>query len=334
MTSVASHDARLTWSGAVCLKRSDGWVMPCRLPCDDLEMYPPELRDLAAMPSGVRLRFATDAKAVAFETQPMAAAGNLDLYADNVLAGTAAFKQGDTMIHFKNLSPGEKTLELWLNHILPFCLRAIGLPDGAFLDKSQDLRPKWITYGSSITHCGGAGSPSFTWPAIVSRAKNLNLTSLGFGGQCHVDSMIARFIRDLPAQFISLKLGINVHGGSLSPRTFLPAVLGSIVTIRDGHPGIPLVMCSPIWSPERETMPGPTGLTLEMIRADLRHAVEVLRRRGDRNIHYVDGLNLLGPDLAELLPDLVHPDAEGYKRLGENFLHEVFDMLGVEIPSA
>jgi lysophospholipase L1-like esterase len=37
----------------------------------------------------------------------------------------------------------------------------------------------------------------------------------------------------------------------------------------------------------------------------------------------VDGLSLFGPDLVSLLPDNVHPNAEGYQALGKNFLREV-----------
>ena len=45
----------------------------------------------------------------------------------------------------------------------------------------EDARPKWVTYGSSITHCRTAESPSQTWPGVAARQSGLNLTCLGYG---------------------------------------------------------------------------------------------------------------------------------------------------------
>ena len=68
----------------------------------------------------------------------------------------------------------------------------------------------------------------------------MNLLSLGFGGQAVLDESLSRLIRDLPADAISLKLGINVHNhGCHGLRSFGQAVLGAILTIRDGHPTTP-----------------------------------------------------------------------------------------------
>ena len=144
--------------------------------------------------------------------------------------------------------------------------------------------------------------------------------------------MIARLIRDLSADFVSVKLGINIYGASsLSPRSFRPAVIGTIATIRDGHPDIPFVVCSPIWSPNREKTPNAVGLTLEQMRLEVFEAVESFRCRGDECIYYVDGLKLFDASLAQYLLDGLHPDAAGYRRMGENFLKEVFEVQGLEV---
>ena len=211
-------------------------------------------------------------------------------------------------------------------------MRHIALPEGAHCEKSEDTRLKWVTYGSSITHCRTAGSPATTWPGVVARARDFNLTSLGFGGQCHADPFIARLIRDLSADFISVKIGINIRGAaSLGPRAFRPAVLGTIATIRDGHPHTPFAVCSPIWGHDRETTPNMVGLTLEQMRVEVAEAVESFKKRGDDNIYYIDGLKLFDESLAEYLPDNLHPDATGYEIMGQNFLEEVFGVQGVEV---
>ena len=335
MPSIAADDPRLIWSGAISCESGAGWVKPWRIPHQDQDLYSPGnngLSDRAEMPSGVRLRFATDARTLAFHTEPLAEAGNFDLYADDELVETVAYAAGQTEVRFDSLPAGDKTVELWLSPAMPVALRGIELSEGAAVGKSEDKRLKWVTYGSSISHCRTAGSPSYTWPGVVARAQGFNLTSLGFGGQCHADPMIARLIRDLDADFVSVKIGINIYGGStLSPRTFRPAVIGTIATIRDGHPEVPLIVCSPIWSPAREKTPNAVDMTLERMRVEVADAVESFHSRGDKNIYYVDGLKLFDASLARYLPDDLHPDAEGYRRMGENFLKEVFEVQGVKV---
>ncbi len=330
---VSATDERLVWSGAISLEQSQDWVMPWRLPCEQLDLFPPEvLHENAACPAGVRLRFRTDAEALQILVAPAEADGALDVYADDAFCQTLRFSAGATEVACEGLPLGEKALAIWLDPGVPFRLRGVALPDGARLSANEDTRPRWITYGSSITHCKGARSPSRIWPGVVARSQGLNLTSLGFAGQCHADPMVARLIRDCEADLVSLKLGINIHGnGSLNARTFLPAILGSIALVREGHPHVPLVVCSPILSPPRETTPNAAGLTLVDMREAVSLAVERFRARGDRNLYYVDGLRLFGPDLVDLLPDDVHPNADGYERLGENFVEEVFGRLGVKV---
>ena len=334
MPVIPAADPRLTWSGAISLEEGPGWVKPWRIPHEDQDLYSPGENGLAGraeMPSGVRLRLATDAEELTVRCEPLAADGCFDLGIGGRIAATAPYAAGATEIRFEGLPAGEKPLEIWLSPAMPVALRQIELPGGSDCEKSQDTRPKWIAYGSSITHCRSAGSPAATWPGVVARARDFNLTSLGFGGQCHADPFIARLIRDLPADFVSVKVGINIYGAdSLGPRAFRPAVLGTIATIRDGHPRTPLAVCSPIWSPDRESTPNAVGLTLQQMRVEVAEAVEAFRKRGDANIYYVDGLRLFDESLAEYLPDNLHPDATGYVRMGENFLEEVFGVQGVQ----
>ncbi|MBI5284889.1 MAG: GDSL family lipase [Chloroflexi bacterium] len=334
---IPSDDDRLVWSGAISLERRDGWVKPWRAPWEDLDLFSPGssgLAERAAQPSGVRIRFTTNAEELTFQTEPMTAPGSLDLYADDTLVQAARFDAGQTQVSFTGLPAGEKTIELWLSPSVTFCLRNIDLPDGASFKRQEDARPRWVVYGSSITQCRTARSPSFTWPAIVARARGLNLTSLGYGGNCHADPMVARLIRDLPADLVSLKVGINIHNQrSMSLRSFRPAVIGMIAAIRDGHPNTPLVVCSPIWSPGRESAPNGVGMTLEIMRNEIRDSVASFAMRGDSKIYYVDGLRLFDESAAEYLPDDLHPSAAGYELLAANFLREVFEEHALEIGS-
>jgi len=320
---VAPDDPRLTWQGAVSLQRADEWVMPWRIPHRDRVLFPEPLLERAAMPSGARIAFHSDTTTLAGSIEPQAEMSAIDLCCNREFVASVPLS-GKDAFRFNSLPPGQKLIELWLPMFGQFKLRNLELSGGASVAPFDDTRPRWITYGSSITHCSGAESPTETWPAIVARKRGLNLTSLGFGGQCHLDPMIARLIRDLPADFISMCLGINIYGGAtLGPRSFRPAIVGSVMTIRDGHPDVPIVLMSPIASPPREELPNPVGFTLKMMRQEVAAAVEILYTRGDKNVHYVDGLEILGPGPAFFLEDLCHPTTEGYKTIGRNFLEKV-----------
>lgn len=337
MKTIAADNENLIWSGAVSLEHGNGWVKPWRLPFDQLDFFHEASFEMAERPSGVRLRFATDSRNIAFRTEAFKCPFEdiviiHDLYCNDKFYQSSKTQPDSSDIKFDNLPGGMKTIELWLFQFSPFMLKSIEIDDGASIEKSPDTRPKWITYGSSITHCRAAESPSMTWPAIVARKKNLNLTSLGYGGQCHADPMVARMIRDMSADFISLKLGINIYGhASFNIRSFRPAVIGTIATIREKHTDTPIVVFSPIWSPPRESTPNPTNMTLEIMREEVEKAVKAFQKHGDENIYYINGLNLFDSPLADMLPDELHPDAEGYKIMAQNFMKAVFEETGIKI---
>ncbi len=335
MPTIPATDNRLTWNGIASLEAGDGWLKPWRIPHQDQDLYSPGVSELAGraeMASGVRIRFASDTTELTLHTEPLLEGGNFDLYADDNLIATASFSTGQTATHFANLPPGDKMLELWLSQAMPVAVRSLEISAGSAIGRSEDTRLKWVTYGSSITHCRTAGSPSFTWPGVVARGKNFNLTSFGFGGQCHADPMMARLIRDREADFLSIKIGINIYGGSsLGPRAFRPAIIGTIATIREGHPNTPFAVCSPIWGHDREDTPNSVGLTLQQMRLEIQEAVASFQKRGDTNLYYIDGLKLFNKDLAHHLPDNLHPDAEGYRLMGENFLTEAFEIQDIKV---
>jgi lysophospholipase L1-like esterase len=313
-------DPRLTWQGIVSLQRTDDWAAPWRLRYEERMLFHPErLRERLSMPAGARIAFHSDTTIVAGQlADPHAESSPIDLCCDGEFVASVPLAGRDSF-RFEGLPAENKLVELWLPQFGAFRLRNVELSDGASVSPFQDDRPRWITYGSSITQCRGAESPTQTWPAIVARSLGLNLLCLGVGGECHLDQMVARTIRDQPADLISLALGINVQGGSsLSPRTFRPAIVGFVKTVRDGHPDIAIVVRSAIASPPRETAPNAVGMSLQMTRREVRAAVETFKALGDPSIHYVDGKDVLGAEHAHLLPDDLHPNAEGYKLMGRN----------------
>lgn len=314
------------FEGAVSLERGVGWVRPWRLPFADLRLFPPDdtIGFAAKKPSGVRLRFETDSDRVGVVFDPPGKQNDpasIDLTADGRIVATQPVAPSDEKVILQRAAPEPQVVELWLPQACPIALRHLLIDAGTSIRVPPDNRPKWITYGSSISSCAAAHSPARTWPATVARAHNLNLTCLGFGGNCHAEPMVARVIRDLPADFISLKIGINIKGSSsLSPRTFRPAIIGTVKIIREKHPQTPIALISPIAAPPHEHEKNSVGFTLAAMRAEVEDAARRLIESGDHNLQYFSGLDLLDLDAAnEYLSDGVHPTADGYELLGRNF---------------
>ncbi len=328
---VKADDSRLAWKGIISLEKNNGSVIPWRIPHEDKDIFPDEnFHFQAGTASGVRLMLKTDSKSIKLSGEPLGGGYDVappgcqvDLCIDNKIIQTQIFDENNKVL-FADLPTGNKVIELWFSPRYSIMLHGIEIDDAASLENIDDKRLKWITYGSSITHCVRAASPAMTWPAIVAREMNFNMISLGYGGQCMLDPMIARMIRDMNADFISLKLGINVYGAGLSSRTFSAAVIGTIAIIREKHKKTPLAVCSPIYCPPREDTPSIVGNTLKNMRDSVKKAVESFQRRGDENIYYVDGLKIFGAELVAYLPDELHPDAEGMEFMAENFINEVF----------
>jgi hypothetical protein len=244
----------------------------------------------------------------------------IDCVADGELIATAVVPPGERIVSFSGLRRERKRIDLYLSQVAPVTVVGLQIEDGASWEPVVERRPRWLTYGSSITQCASAASPAQTWPAIASRAMQLQLTCLGYRGNCHLEPMVARMMRDLPADFISLCLGINVHNlSSYSIRTFRAAVIGFIEIVRERHADIPILVISPIVSPSREDTPCVSGLTIQAIREEIEAALDALRQNGADNLHYLHGLQLFGSEYSSYLPDGLHPDAEGYRIMGSRF---------------
>jgi hypothetical protein len=170
-------------------------------------------------------------------------------------------------------------------------------------------RPAWICYGDSIAEGWIASSPALSWPSIVARAHGLDLFNMSYAGAARGELCSAEQIAGLPARAISLSHGTNCwnrvpHSAELmreSTRAFLALV-------RRGHPGTPLVVCTPPIRPEAEERPNELGATL----ADLRAAM--VDACAGYEVEVVEGRDLIDPSM---LYDNVHPDDDGHHAIAE-----------------
>ena len=246
-----------------------------------------------------------------------------DIVTIDMAAGTASKRPGQVAtLRFTGLPGHDKKVEIWLPH--NETTELVALRTNARIEPVPDnSRKVWLHHGSSISHGSNADSPPSIWPALAA--------SLGD---------------------VDLKIGIDlVNTDLMRLRAFTPAVHGFLDTIREGHPGTPLLVISPLYCPIHEDTPGPgafdlsalaegkvsfraTGdpaerkagkLTLTIIREELRRIVQQ-RAADDPHLRYLDGLDLYGQlDFADPpFPDQLHPDGPAHRRIGERFAKLAF----------
>jgi hypothetical protein len=364
--------------GAVELEQTQYGLLPHRLPARARAQAGGDAQLLMAesQPAGVRLAFRSRATEIELDAHRVITGYQgvpprpdcfYDLCVDGELAGQMSITGGDEVVldfaggsetrpgptgtvRFEGLPDRDKLVELWLpwsetTHLVE--LRT----DAPVLPAATDRRV-WLHHGSSISQGSVADGPSATWPAIAARLGDVELVNLGFAGSALLDPFTARTMRDLPADLVSVKVGINLTNLDLMRRrAFGPAVHGFLDTVREGHPTTPLLVVSPLLCPIHEETPGPgtfdvealgrgevrfsaTGdpaevsagkLTLRVIRAELARIVAE-RAEDDPAIRYLDGLELYGETdhVALPLPDALHPDGETHRLIGARFADAAF----------
>jgi hypothetical protein len=371
-----ADDSPVRIAGIIDVERTETGATLSRLPrWARSQIMDPTVLPIAAMPVGGRLEFTTDATAIELELhlthlrfgEPPVSLKAVDLVVDGELTALETTAEGNVLhfptinpsdvssfeFHaggpatccFDGLDPGEKRVELWFPHNALVELRGLRVPAGATVSPTSGDRRRWVHYGSSISHCTEMPRPTDVWPVAVARRAGVDLVSLALSGQCHLDQFVARTIRDLPVDLVSLKAGANILvADSMRERIFVSALHGFLDTIRDRHPDVPIIVAAPVICPMLEYHPGPgamdsegqwhavdrpaslaTGsLTARRGRELLEVAVMARQAEGDTNLHFINGLDLFGVDDGPDLPDGLHPSIDGYRRIGRRFYDLAF----------
>ncbi|MEH7275031.1 SGNH/GDSL hydrolase family protein [Neobacillus vireti] len=308
--------------GAISIENNGEYVKPWRIKYEEKDFYTPnQLNGQAEVPAGIRISIVSNTRNIKLEIAPSPLELEFDILIDNELFRTFVLGPNETCLEVAGLPNEGKRLDIYLSQRNKVELKALWIDEEASsFQPFNDTRKKWITYGSSITQCYLAESPSQTWPAITAKELDLNLICLGYSGECQYEPMTARMIRDTPVDFIHLNASINSYNAeTYNHRTFQAVVIGFIKIIREKHKHVPIVLSSSIYGAHRETTENLVGFTLVQMRNEVEEVVEIFRRNGDTQIFYINGLDILGAEHGHLLPDNLHPNAKGYKMMGQNF---------------
>lgn len=252
-------------------------------------------------------------------------------------------RDGDLNFSSKTIDLGKseanKRVTVWFPHNAITYISKIEL-NGEVSAFNSEL-PKWVHYGSSISHSGEANYPTGVWPVIAAKSLELDVVNLGLGGNAMAEPYMSEVMLDHDPEFISMKLGINsINAASHTLRTFIPAVYGLIESLVARKPDVKLLLISPIYCPPHEEGFGPTIFDMENFKATanpspasemvpahlntkrvrdaLKEVVSNLQSQGV-NIRYIDGLELMGEADASHLEDDLHPNSDGYALVGQRF---------------
>ena len=178
----------------------------------------------------------------------------------------------------------------------------IGLKEGATVTEAPAYRIEKpiVYYGSSITQGGCASRPGNVYSNIISRRLDADQINLGFSGNAKGEPTMAEYIAGLEMSAFVYDYDHNAFNPEHLRKTHEPF----FKTVREKHPDIPVVMCS---------RPKIYLTDEEIERRDIvRQTYENALARGDKNVYFLDGNDLMALCGNEGTVDGEHPTDFGF----------------------
>ncbi|MBI3878054.1 MAG: SGNH/GDSL hydrolase family protein [Verrucomicrobia bacterium] len=315
---IAFPDARLVVKGLHWFEEDKPVLR--RLPARLKETFRPAVWNLAQQPSGGRIRFKTDSARVGIvasnpNTSTMhhmttIGQSGFDIYVNGEYLNSAwPDKDGKITKEWSIGKAGElRDITLYLPLYKGVTIKEIVLDKDAKIEapKPFALAKPVVHYGSSITQGGCAENPGLSCQAIVSRWLNVDFVNLGFSGSGLGEPAVAAAIAEIDAAAFVLD-----YWGNPSPQVYRETLPGFVDTLRAKHPKTPILVTGPYYFPAEATSPN-TKSSQEEKRKIAREFVESRRKAGDKNISFVDGLEMLSREHADGLVDGVHANSIGF----------------------
>ena len=291
-----------------------------RLPARLKGTFRPPVWSLAQAPSGGRIRFRTDSTRIGIVGQNpnigvmhhMTSIGQsgFDLYVGNDYLNSAwPDKDGKIeKVWQAGAKPAPRDITIYLPLYKAVSVTAITLDEGAKLEPARPYRvaKPVVYYGSSITQGGCAANPGLSCQAIVSRWLDSDFVNLGFSGNGLGDPDVAKAICELDPSCI-----VFDFWGNPKPDLYRERLPEFTAILRAKFPTVPILVLSPFYFPAEATSPD-TAEAQRDKRETTKTFVAERRKAGDRNIHFVDGLEMLNKDQVIGLVDGVHCNSLGF----------------------
>ena len=300
-----------------------------RVPADVAASTSPGVDKLSRESAGGRVRFSTDSPFIAIRAKflvvgrsshlTLISTSGFDLYVDGDFGSRylqefrMPFDMTDRYEQIVHLA-GEKMTGYTINFPVHAVVESleIGLKPGATLAAARPYRnlDPVIFYGSSIVHGTAASRPGSIYPAVISRALNLDFRNIGFSGQAKGEPAIARWMATLP-----MSVFVCDYDHNAPTVEHLAATHYALYeTVREKNPDVPYIM---VTRPNYWTRPRLQEDTLarrDVIMSSYLRA----RENGDRNVWFIDGMSFFAdPYQYEYSVDGVHPNDAGFLRMAD-----------------
>ena len=169
---------------------------------------------------------------------------------------------------------------------------------------------RYLAYGDSITHGFTASAVDKSYAFLTAQKMGWQLVNLGLGGRSSNVSD-AKVVTSLKADVISVFIGVNDWQGGAPLERYRTNMTGFLNAIRAAQPGVPNYYITSLWVPPSWNPKGQVA-DLEKYRQVSR---EIVSARNDRNLHLVEGLDLIDHDAALFDATPVHPNDKGFAQM-------------------
>ena len=309
-----------------------------RLPKRLKDRVRPPVWSLATNPSGGRIRFRSDCTTLCIRLeypdlsrmQNMHTYGQsgVDLYIDGNYVRTA-IPADSTFVefsYFEGIGKRTRDLTIYLSLYKGVKVLAIGVnPEARIMPHPPFILDKPVVYyGTSITQGGCASRPGMSYQAMIGRDLNIDFVNLGFSGNGRGEPELARAMTEIDAACYVLDFGLNNRTADS-----LALVFGPFLDIlRREKPGTPVIAVSPPHYTNGFWFFNDNPNNREM-RDVIQGAVADRIRKGDRLLYFVDGFDLLGPELADGVVDGGHPNDLGFRAMADGLIPTLIRVLNL-----
>ncbi len=299
-----------------------------RLPAKAEKIVRPPVWDLSRHSAGLAFRFNTDAttiqirytvggKSLALPHMPATGVSGVDLYALDEGAwkwvDVTRPKEATTVYAIAGLDPGKRTYMGYLPLYNSSVKLEIGVPKGAAFEPIAPRTGKPIVfYGTSITHGASASRPGLCHPAILGRRLDRPVINLGFSGNGKMEPEVGALLSEIDAAVYVIDCLPNMTGPEVAERAE-----ALVRQLREARPGTPIILVEDRSFTNSWIFKARRDRHAEN-RASLIRAFDLLVTSGVKNLHYIEGENLLGDD-TEGATDGSHPNDLGFMRQADLF---------------